>query len=61
MESYPDTKDVNKKNCALEGSELFGSTNHIPNLPPGIDCDSHRPDKMNYSIPHPTPEQLVNA
>ena len=46
--SYPNTRD-----CALEGLELFGSTKHKLDLPPGADCDTHRPDKVNYSIPRP--------
>ena len=53
MKSYPGAEDVNTRDCALEGSELFGSTKRKLNLPPGADCDSHRPDKVNYSIPRP--------
>ena len=37
----------------MEGSELFGSTKRKLDLPPVADCDSHRPDKVNYLIPHP--------
>ena len=51
MKSYPGAKDVNTRYCALEGSELFGSTKRKSNLPPGADCDSHRLDKVNYFIP----------
>ena len=53
MKSYPRAKDVNNKDCALEGSELFGSTKHKFNLPPNVDYDSHQPDKVNYFIPRP--------
>jgi hypothetical protein len=53
MKSYPGAEDVNTRDCALEGSEFFGSTKRKLNLPPGVDCDSHRPDKVNYSIPRP--------
>ena len=35
---------------ALEGSELFGCTKPKFDLPPGLNCDSHRPIKVNYSI-----------
>ena len=35
---------------ALEGSELFGSTKQKFDLPSGMNCDSHRPDKVNYSF-----------
>lgn len=53
MKSYPGAEDVNTRDCALEGSKLFGSTKRKFNLPPGADCDSHRPDKVNYFIPRP--------
>ena len=38
---------------ALEGSELFIFTKRKLGLPPGVNCDSHQPDKVNYSIPRP--------
>jgi hypothetical protein len=53
MKSYPRAEYVSIRDCALEGSELFNSTKHKLNLPPGADCDSHRPNKVNYSISHP--------
>ena len=53
MRSYHGAKGLNTRDCALEGSELFGSTNRKLDLPPGSECDFHRPDKVNYSIPHP--------
>ena len=53
MKSYPGAADANTKDCALEGSELFGSTKRKLNLPPCVDCDSHRPDKVNYCIHRP--------
>ena len=30
---------------------MFGSTKRKLDLPPGVDCDSHRPDKVKYFIP----------
>ena len=54
MKSYPMTKDVNTKDCTLEGAKLFGSTKCRLNLLLGTNCDSHQPEKMNYSIPRPT-------
>jgi hypothetical protein len=53
MKSYPGLEYLNTKDCTLEGSELFGSTKRKLDLPPGVDCDLHRPDKVNYSIPRP--------
>jgi hypothetical protein len=53
MKSYPGVEDLNTRDCALEGSELFGSTKRKLDMPPDADCDSHRPDKVNYSIPRP--------
>ena len=50
MKFYPGTEGANTRDCALEGSELFGSTKRKLNLPPGVDCDFHRLDKVNYSI-----------
>ena len=55
IKSYPGAEGANTRNCALDRSELFGSTKQKFNLPLGIDCDSHRLDKVNYSIPHPNP------
>jgi hypothetical protein len=52
MRSYPGAEDLNTRNCALEGFELFGSTKRKLNLPPGSEYDSHRPDKVKYSIAH---------
>ena len=54
MRSYLGAEDLNIRDCALEGFELFGSTKRKLDLPPpGSEYDSHRPDKVNYSIPHP--------
>ena len=41
MKSYPGVEDLNTRNCALKGFELFGSTKRKLNLPPGAYCDSH--------------------
>ena len=53
MKSFPGAEDVNTRDCALEGSELFGSTKRKLNIPPGADCDSHRPDNVKFLIPFP--------
>ena len=53
MNSYQVAKNVNTRDCALEGSELFGSTKCKLNLSPGVEYDSHQSDKVNYSIPRP--------
>ena len=58
---YPKAEDVNTRDCALEGSELFGFTKRKFNLPLTADCDAHQLDKIIYSIPRPIPEKLVNA
>jgi hypothetical protein len=50
MKSYPGLEDLNTRDYALEGPELFGTTKRKLDLPPGVKCDSHRPDKVNYSI-----------
>jgi hypothetical protein len=50
---FPRAEDVNTRDCAVEGSKLFGSTKPKLNLPPGVDCDSHQLDKVIFSIPHP--------
>ena len=41
MKSNLGAKVVNTRYCALEGSELFGSTKCKLNQPLGVDCDSH--------------------
>lgn len=51
MKAYPGAIDLNTKDCALEGFEFFESTKSKLNLPPSVDCDSHRLEKFNYSIP----------
>jgi hypothetical protein len=47
MKPYPGLEDLNTRDCALEGSELFGTTKRKLDLPPGVNRDSHRPDKVN--------------
>ena len=54
MKSYPGLEDLNTRDCALEGSELFGSTKQKLDQPPGVDCDSHLSNKVNHSIPRPS-------
>ena len=53
MRSYHGAEDLNIRNCALEGSELFGSTKRKLVLLPKSEYDFHCPDKVNYSNPHP--------
>ena len=53
IKSYLGLEDLNTRDCALEGFELFGSTKRKLDMPPNVDCDSHRPDKVNYSISRP--------
>ena len=53
MKSYPGLQDLNTRDCALEGFELFGSTKWKLDLLSSEDCDSHRLDKVNYSILRP--------
>ena len=53
MKFYPGVEGANTRDCVLEGPELFGSTKRKLNLLPGANCDSHGPDKMNYSIHRP--------
>ena len=50
MKSYLGLEDFNTRDYALEGS---GTTKRKFDLPPGMDCDSHRPDKVNYFIHRP--------
>ena len=45
IKSYLGAEGAKTKDCALEGSELFGSTKQKLNM--------HRPDKVNYFIPRP--------
>lgn len=46
MRSYPNVRHMNTKTCALEGSELFGSTKRTLNLPPWLKYDSHSPNRV---------------
>ena len=46
-------EELNTRDFALEGSELFGSTKRNFDLSPSVDCDSHWSDKVNYFIPRP--------
>ena len=53
MKSSMGLEDLNIRDCALEGFELIGSTKRKFDMPSGVDCSSHRPNKMNHSIPRP--------
>ena len=48
MKSYPGLEALDTRDCALEGSELFGSTKRKLDLASGVHYNSHRPDKMKY-------------
>lgn len=54
MKTIPGAEDLPLMNSGLEGAEIFGSTKRKLNLPPGSEFDSHRPDKVNYSVPRPS-------
>lgn len=41
MKSYPGEEDLNIRDCALEGFELFGSTKGKFDMPSGVDRNSH--------------------
>ena len=51
VSSYPDVHDLLTRPKGLEGAESFGSTKRKLDMPPGSSQDSHRYDKVNYSIP----------
>lgn len=53
MKSYSRANDVNNKDCALEGPSCQGPPNKNSTLPLGVDCNSHQPNKENYSILRP--------
>ena len=61
MRSYPWANDLNARTCALERCELFRSTKTKLDLPPRPKYDSHRLDKVNYSIHAPTQDPLRQA
>ena len=49
----------------LDGEKVFGSAKHKLDLPPGDNSDSHRHDRINYSVPKlskgASPNQCRNA
>lgn len=60
IKSYVEVEDMNTRDCALEGFELFGCMKQKLDLPPNSICDSCRLDKVDYSIPHLLPKQFDN-
>ena len=48
MKEYFGTTNSNTWDCDFESSELYKPTKYYFDWPPGADCDSHRPDKVNY-------------
>ena len=51
MEEVTTVAGVNTRIPHLEGDTIFGSTKRKLNLPPGDDSDSHRHDRVNFSVP----------
>ena len=51
LSSFPGAEDLITKPYGLEGAEIFGSSKRKLDLPPGSHSNSHRQDKMNFSIP----------
>ena len=51
LSSFPGAEDLITKPRGLEGAEIFGSSKRKLDLPPGSHSDSHRQDKVNFSIP----------
>jgi hypothetical protein len=47
MKSYLGEEDLNARDCALEGFELFKCSNRKFDMPSGVDCNSHRLEKVN--------------
>ena len=43
--------ELNTRVLHLEGETIFGSTKRKLDLPPRDDNDSHRHDRINYSVP----------
>ena len=46
MVYFTRAKDLNTRDCALKGLELFGSTKQKLDLPSDVDCDLHQPNKV---------------
>ena len=42
---------LNTRVLHLEGEKMFGSAKRKLDLPPGDESDSHRHDRINYSVP----------
>ena len=51
LSSFPGAQDLITKPRGLEGTEIFGSSKRKLDLPPRSHSDSHRQDKVNFSIP----------
>lgn len=46
MVCFTRAKDLNTRDWALKGLELFGSTKQKLDLPSNVDCDLHQPNKV---------------
>lgn len=51
VSNYSNNGVLNTHIPHLEGEEIFGSSKQKMDLPLGFDSDSHRPDKVDFSIP----------
>ena len=51
LSSFPRAEDLITKPRGLEGAKIFGSSKKKLDLPLGSHNDSHRQDKVNFSIP----------
>ena len=51
--NMPGGQDFCTRNPHLEGAEAFGSQKQRPDTPIGDDCETHRPDTVNFSRPRP--------
>ena len=51
MEEVTTVAGVNTRIPHLEGDTIFGSTKRRLNLPPSDDSDSHRHNRVNFSVP----------
>ena len=51
MEEVTTVAGVNTRIPHLEGDTIFGSTKRKLNLPLGDDSNSHRHDRVNFTVP----------
>lgn len=51
LEQMPRANQWCTRKPQLDGEEVFGTAKRKLDMPPGHDCDSHKPDKLNFSHP----------